>query len=138
MEIQFVDYKKWGIKPKIFDKYIDRLKKIVPETKGTLNVVFVNNPYIRELNKRYRNNNKPTDVLSFSYVGMVDFREVGFLGEIYISVPMARKQAREYKWRQEQELSKLFVHGFLHIFGYDHETEEDYKKMSKVEKRVLT
>lgn len=138
MDIQFINCKEWGIEPKSFTVYIKRLKKYIPDTEGVLNVVFVNDSYIRALNKRYRDNDKPTDVLSFSYINLIDLKNSGLIGEIYISVPTAEMQAKEYKWKLENELCKLFVHGFLHIFGYDHESDEDYKKMVRLEEEILS
>lgn len=137
MTIQFLNTGEWGIEPKEFDVYVKRLKKHVPEVEGILNVVFVNNEYIQALNKAYRKKDKPTDVLSFSYMDTPDFDGNELIGEIYISVPMAREQAKKNKVTFESELNKLFVHGFLHIFDYDHETDESYRVMSSIEDEVL-
>lgn len=137
MDIQFINTEEWGIDSKGFQKYIERLKKHVPDADGVLNVVFVNDDYIQSLNKAYREKDTPTDVLSFSYLDTSDFGETGLIGEIYISVPTAKKQAKEYKHLLSDELNRLFVHGFLHIFGYDHGVEVDYKKMKEVEDKVL-
>ena len=134
MDIQFINTKEWGIEPKAFQIFIKRLKKHVPGTAGVLNVVFVNDPYIRSLNKKYRKKDKSTDVLSFSYLDSPDFKETKLIGEVYISVPTAKRQTKE---TPQDELNKLFVHGFLHIFGYDHVLDKDYKKMYKVECEVL-
>ena len=102
---------------------------------GVLNVVFVNDAHIHSLNKEYRKIDKPTDVLSFNYQD-----EVGgeLVGEVYISVETAERQAKEYKHTLSDELHKLFVHGFLHIHGYDHENDEDYAVMSALEEKVLS
>lgn len=138
MDIQFINSEEWGIKTDAFRNSIDRLYKEVPETEGVLNVVFIDDSYIRSLNKNYRHKDKPTDVLSFSYLDTPDFNEgTDLIGEIYISIPTARRQAETFKWKLSDELNKLFVHGFLHVFGYDHETDEDYIIMSTIEKRVL-
>ena len=137
MNIQFINTKEWGIKEKHFQIYIKRLKKHVPDAEGILNVVFVNDAYIKSLNKTYRKKDEPTDVLSFSYLETPDFKETGLIGEIYINTPMAKKQAKENKLSLKDELNKLFVHGFLHIFGHNHESEKDFKKMNKIEREVL-
>ena len=143
MTIQFLNTGEWGIKKGQFKPIIGRLERQVPEvTKadavdGILNVVFVNDEYIRALNKAYRKKNQATDVLSFSYLDSPDFKETELIGEIYISVPMARRQAKENKATFESELNKLFVHGFLHIFGYDHKTDKEHKAMSVIEEKVL-
>jgi len=137
MDIQFINHEEWDIEAKTFDVLIRRLKKHVPEIAGELNVVFVDDAYIRSLNKQYRQKDKPTDVLSFSYLDSSDFDKTGLMGEIYISIPTAREQAKQNKEPLQRELDKLFVHGFLHIFGYDHIKDEDYRKMHKVECEVL-
>lgn len=152
MTIQFINTEDWGIEPKSFGVFIRRLKKHVPGAAGVLNVVFVNDSYIRSLNKRYRKKNKATDVLSFSYLDTPDFKETKLIGEIYISVEMAEKNVgatpapgttmepalgTTMEPALRDELSKLFVHGFLHVFGYDHELDADYEKMYKVECEVL-
>lgn len=133
MDIQFINYKEWGIKPKGFDIYINQLKKHVDNADGILNVVFVNDSYIKGLNKQYRKKNKPTDVLSFSYLD----EDTGLIGEVYISVETAKKQAKKAKHSLQDELNKLFIHGFLHIFGFDHESKEDAKIMEDLEGEVL-
>lgn len=138
MDIQFINCKEWGINPKWFKSSADRCKNSVPYAEGVLNTVFVNNPYIRALNNKYRSNDKPTDVLSFSYFNIQDIKKSGLIGEIYISVPIAKKQAKEYDHSIKSELNRLFVHGFLHIFGYDHEDDEDHRRMAKLEDEILS
>jgi len=137
MDVQFINAEEWGIDSKGFQVYIGRLKKHVKTVDGILNVIFVNDDYIRSLNKAYRKKDCPTDVLSFPYLESPDFEEGGLIGEIYISVETARRQAKEAETDLADELYKLFVHGFLHIFGYDHIKNEDYKKMHKIECEVL-
>ena len=132
MNIEFINDKEWGIDRRIFSPLIERLRGVVDKTEGVLNVVFVNNTYIQALNKSYRKKDEPTDVLSFNYGG-----DSELIGEIYISVDTAKRQAKEYKHTLPDELAKLFVHGFLHIHGYDHETEKEYKIMSKLEEKIL-
>ncbi len=141
MEIQFLNTSDWGIKKSQFTSVSGRLDGEVPKaakTDGVLNVVFVNDAYIKSLNKAYRKKNEATDVLSFSHLKSPDFKETNLIGEIYISVPTAKRQAKEAKLSFQSELNKLFVHGFLHIFGYDHENNKGYKVMSAIEKRILS
>jgi len=138
MNIQFINCKQWGINEESLRKCAKKAKKFVPKKKGELNVIFIDNPFIHELNKKYRNCDSPTDVLSFSYLNFIDIKESGLIGEIYISVPTAKKQAKEYQHSLTDELKKLFVHGFLHIFGYEHDTDEGYKKMTDMEEKIIT
>ncbi len=137
MNTQFINIEEWGIDEALFSPYIKRSKPHLPKTEGVLNVVFVDDKEIHRLNKEYRKKDKPTDVLSFSYIETPDFDHTGLIGEIYISVETAKRQAAEVGWTLEEELVKLFVHGLLHIFGYDHETDEEYEEMAALEKRIL-
>ena len=106
-----------------------------------LSVVLCDNAYIHELNKTYRNIDRPTDVLSFA---LNEGEEEGYdgpdtklLGDIVISLDKTREQADEYGHSFERELAYLTVHGMLHILGYDHMTDEDKTEMRKEEEFVL-
>jgi len=109
-----------------------------------VSVTFVTNEEIREINKQYRDKDSATDVISFALeelsegevvpVGM-DMPRV--LGDIIISVERTREQAEEYGHTFERELGFLAVHGFLHLLGYDHMTEEDEKEMFGRQKDIL-
>ena len=106
-----------------------------------LSVVLCDNTYIHELNKTYRNIDRPTDVLSFA---LNEGEEEGYdgpdtklLGDIVISLNKTREQADEYGHSFERELAYLTVHGMLHILGYDHMTDEDKTEMRKEEEFVL-
>lgn len=91
-------------------------------------VALVSDDRIRELNRRFRGYDKPTDVLSFEADGPdLD----GYLGDIVISVETASRQARRRGSSLPRELRLLTLHGFLHLLGYDHETDEG--QMRRVE-----
>ncbi len=90
---------------------------------GKVNLIFCENDYVRELNFRFRNLNKVTDVLSFLY------EEEGILGEIYIATLQAKAQAPRWKNTFYNELKRLIVHGSLHLAGYDHMNSPDRKRM---------
>lgn len=131
MEVKYLNQEEFGIDTAPFLSYTEKLGKAIVLMGGVLNVVFVNDKYIRALNKAYRGKDKVTDVLSFEY-GPDDL-----VGEVYVSVETAERQAKEYKHSASDELIRLIIHGILHIHGYDHEKDEDYRKMLKVEKEVL-
>ena len=135
MEVHYLNQKDFDIDTSVFLPYIKKLKDTIDTQKGGLNIVFVNDLYIRALNKSYRGKDVPTDVLSFNYD--YDTGEDGLIGEVYISVETAVRQAKDHRHSFEDELSKLLVHGLLHLHGYDHEEDEDYKKMYELEKKVL-
>ena len=109
-----------------------------------LSVTFVDNKFIHKLNKEYRNVDRPTDVISFAFLDGDEQRDTKLhgdgpvpLGDIYISVEKAKEQAEEYGHPLERELSFLFVHGLLHLLGYDHMTKEDEAVMFKLQDEIL-
>ena len=92
------------------------------------NLIIVDNDYIHELNKTYRNIDRETDVITFALEDddtMVLPENVRVLGDIYISIDRARSQAEEYGHSFLREICFLAVHGFYHLLGYDHMTPED-------------
>ena len=107
----------------------------------TFNLIIVDNEYIHELNKNYRGIDRETDVITFALEdedSLIMPEEVERnLGDIYISIDKARSQAEEYGHGLLRELSFLAVHGFYHLLGYDHMTEEEEKVMFKKQEEVL-
>lgn len=106
----------------------------------TFNLIIVDNSYIHELNKNYRGIDRETDVITFAlededsvYVPC----EERVLGDIYISIDKAIDQAREYGHSFLRELTFLAVHGFYHLLGYDHMTQEEEKIMFQKQEEVL-
>jgi probable rRNA maturation factor len=102
-----------------------------------ISLTIISDSEIKKINKKYRGKNTPTDVISFVYKETEKFPGEEMLGEIYISIDTAKKQAKEQKHSLKYELQFLFVHGVLHLLGYTHETEEKYKKMMEVASRIL-
>ncbi|MCM3126206.1 rRNA maturation RNase YbeY [Paenibacillus provencensis] len=118
---------------------------------GEVALTFVNDEEIHELNKEYRGIDRPTDVLSFAMNETLDEEldivyelEEGesvdvpdVLGDIIISVPTAIAQSEEYGHSVERELGFLFVHGFLHLLGYDHQDETSEAEMMGKQEAIL-
>ena len=109
-----------------------------------LSVTFVDNARIQEINKEYRNKDAATDVISFAMeeMGEDEMKIIGgdiprVLGDIIISIERTREQASEYGHSFERELGFLALHGFLHLLGYDHMTEDDEKVMFTKQKEIL-
>lgn len=101
-------------------------------------VIFTGDAEVRRLNAAYRGKRKTTDVLSFGEGGRWGGKGgERLLGDIVISVPQARRQARKAGKPLEDELAMLLVHGTLHLLGYDHETLKDERKMMPLQKRIL-
>ncbi len=124
------------------DKTAKRFKKNIKKTlkelglKGQmLTVHLCDDKEIKALNKKFRKKNKATDVLSFEPGDVA----LPVLGDIVISVETAKLQAKEYGHGLLEELSVLFVHGLLHLLGYDHEkSEEDETRQAEAEMHILS
>jgi probable rRNA maturation factor len=112
-----------------------------------LNIVFIEKDEIRQLNKKFRKKDGPTDVLSFSYQGdCTEFNvQKGFktAGEIIISPEVASDNIQPGKifpkpgWNFNKEIALLIIHGLLHIFDYEHESKEDGIKMENIQNSLL-
>ena len=93
---------------------------------------------IHELNREYRNIDRPTDVISFALEEDEDYEvKERLLGDIYISIDKVYEQAKEYGHSVKRELFFLVTHGFLHLLGYDHMNEEDEKEMFSLQEKIL-
>lgn len=103
------------------------------------NIILVDDTYIKNLNCEYRNIDKTTDVISFALEDAIDNyeTEVRVLGDIYISIDTAYKQARDYNHSKLREICFLATHGLLHLLGYDHIEEEDEIKMFGKQEELL-
>lgn len=127
----------------IFSKNLIIAKKKVSQVEVSLSLC--GNAKIRSLNKEYRGKDYATDVLSFQLHDSLRTDEDFFffdkilnLGDIIISREVAKKQAREFEITYEQELLHLFVHGLLHVLGYDHEiSDAEEKIMNKFEEQIV-
>ena len=106
-----------------------------PEGADRMAVCLVSDRRMRELNRRFRGRDATTDVLSFPAGGDVDPEGGRHLGDIVISVPAAFRQARTARHRLRRELEILLVHGYLHLLGYDHETDDG--TMLRVQRRLI-
>lgn len=116
---------------------------------GEVVVTLVDNQRIQELNLQYRGIDRPTDVLSFAMNETVEGELAiqmddetaselpNMLGDIVISVPQAMAQAEEYGHSLERELGFLAVHGFLHLLGYDHQSEAEEAEMFTRQEQIL-
>ena len=106
-------------------------------------VNIVDNEKIHEINREYRGIDRPTDVISFAFNDEVEGEvkiignPINFLGEIYINHERAKEQAEELNQSFEKEMCFLFVHGLLHLLGYDHMKPEDEEIMFGLQKEIL-
>lgn len=146
-------------KMSIPDDWIPMLEKLLQLagkaeglSEGEVALTFTDNEGIHALNRDYRGIDRPTDVLSFAMMdeGTEELDIIfevesedeadpisGMLGDIVISVEKAKEQSEEYGHSLEREIGFLFVHGFLHLMGYDHEDAESEAVMTSKQEAVL-
>ncbi len=133
--------------------YMDTIKEIVGkalekeelengnhDSHASCSIIIVDNDYIHTLNKKYRNIDKETDVISFALEDdktCINTGSIRLLGDIYISIDRAREQALEYGHSLKRELCFLAVHGIYHLLGYDHRNKEEEETMFKKQEEVL-
>lgn len=101
-------------------------------------LIIVGKSKIHSINKQYRNIDKETDVISFAEVDSNDsFGEDNYLGDIFINVDRVKSQAKEYDHSIKREFCFLFIHGMLHLFGYDHMNKKDEKRMFELQDKII-
>ncbi|AIQ65012.1 metalloprotease [Paenibacillus stellifer] len=135
----------------LMEQILEKAGKLEGVDGGEVDLTFVDNERIHELNREYRGIDRPTDVLSFALnESGEDEPEIVYevedssedipdmLGDIIISVTRAKEQAEEYGHSLERELGFLFVHGFLHLLGYDHQDEASEAEMMGKQEQVLS
>ena len=112
---------------------LDALEKIAQSlTDREIELIVTDNDTIASLNQEYRSKDTPTDVLSFPMENAVANMP---LGSIVISADFVQEKAKELGHGEKDEFSLLFIHGLLHLLGYDHET--DHGEMRKKEKEMI-
>lgn len=116
----------------------------VDSSKTECSLSFVDIEEIHSINKEYRGIDRPTDVISFALNDEVEDEleiiggdETNYIGDIIICVDIAKDQAKEYNHSLNRELGFLTVHGFLHLLGYDHMSEEDERVMFSKQESIL-
>ena len=105
--------------------------EVIDRDEKDIDIIFITDERMAELNKEYRDKEGTTDVLTFPY----DDAEVS--DEVYISFDRITKQAEEYKVSVAEELTKMIVHGILHSYGYDHTEKNDRIVMETKENNIL-
>lgn len=116
------------------------LKTLHIEDDVEVSCVLVDDERIHEINREYRHIDRSTDVISFAMEDNDQFYVEGMprtLGDIFISVDHAKKQAEEYGHSLRREMCFLFTHGILHLLGYDHMTDEQEKEMFGLQDKIL-
>lgn len=117
------------------DKIVKAVRSSIPKNKTIpeIGLVFVSPKKMRELNKKYRGKNKATNVLSFSEGPPNNLGA----GDIIICPEVVKKEAQAYGFTQKSWMTRLAVHGILHLIGYDHVRVKGSKEMEGLEKKIL-
>jgi len=104
-------------------------------------VIMVDEDRIHEINREYRNIDRPTDVISFASQDQLSIQvkeSTTELGDIFINVKAVREQAEQYGHSLKREFSFLVTHGLLHLLGYDHMKDDDEKEMNQLQEEILS
>lgn len=122
----------------IIDNILTLMSRVVKKEQNWLiNIVFLDDDSIKNLNNTYRNIDSSTDVLSFHYYNdFTDLKDEDIAWEIIMSENRIISQWKEEKHWSEKEFYILLIHSLLHILGYDHEDEKEYKIMNNLEKEI--
>ncbi len=116
-----------------------RCFKITGKKEGDISLVVCDDGFISSLNEKYLSEKSPTDVLAFPQrEGIKQPFDDRILGDIVISVETAEKQASQMGKTLVEEFKILFVHGLLHLLGYDHDTEDNKKQMDILAEKILS
>ena len=140
-----VENKLWNKKIKNPSNYIQKkIKKItqfnsLKKKRLSLTILLTGNSKMKYLNKKFRNKNKTTDVLSFPNLGIVDLKKrtntKTYLGDIALSYEIINRRSKTSNF--DLEFDKVWIHGYLHLLGYDHKKIKDYKVMKKIENKII-
>ena len=129
----YIDHLGWKKKIKDPKKYIRKKIKKASKILGLKNkefsILLTNSLKMKRLNYKFRNINKPTDVLSFPT------KENFYIGDVAISFEIINKRSQSNNF--EKEFDKIWIHGYLHLIGYDHKKLKECKKMRKKENLIF-
>ena len=138
----FSEEKAWSKKLKKKELFFNQICKSFPKKykflnkKISLSLMLSNNRNIKKLNKEFRNKNKSTDILSFPVEQKIKISNQTYLGDIIISYNFMNKPKSQKLKSFKEKLIKTFIHGFLHLLGFDHKKDKDIKKMLKEEEKI--
>ena len=135
----FSEEKAWTKRLKNADIFFKKICRAFPKKykfsnkKVSLSLLLSNNKNIKKLNKNFRNKNKPTDILSFPDSKKIKILKKTYLGDIIISYDHLDKPRSQNLNLFKEKVIKIFIHGFLHLLGFDHKKNINYSKMLKEE-----
>ena len=138
----FSEEKAWSKRLRNKDLFFQKICNAFPKKyrflnkKVSLTLLLSNNKNIQKLNKVFRKKNKPTDILSFPFNKKVRVSEQSYLGDIIISYNFMNKPQSLNTKLFKEKVTKIFIHGFLHLLDFDHKKNKDYIKMLKEEAQI--
>jgi probable rRNA maturation factor len=138
----FSDEKAWSKRIKKKEFFFKKICKAFPKKykflnkEITLTLLLSNNKSIKKLNKNFRDKNKSTDILSFPFDKKIKILKQTYIGDIIISYNFMNKPKSQNSKNFKIKTIKTFIHGFLHLLGFDHIKDKDYKKMLKEENYI--
>jgi len=138
----FSEEKAWSKRLRNKDLFFQKVCNAFPKKykflnkKVSLTLLLSNNKNIQKLNKNFRKKNKPTDILSFPLTKKVRISKQTYLGDIIISYNLINKPPSLNKKLFNEKVIKIFIHGFLHLLGFDHKKNKDHIKMLKEEGQI--
>ena len=138
----FSDERAWSKRLRNKDLFFQKICNAFPKKYKFLNkkvsftLLLSNNKNIQKLNKLFRKKNKPTDILSFPLTKKFRVSKQTYLGDIIISYNFINKPKSLNTKLFKEKLIKIFIHGFLHLLGFDHKKNKDYIKMLKEEGQI--
>ncbi|MFA6306135.1 MAG: rRNA maturation RNase YbeY [Candidatus Gracilibacteria bacterium] len=140
MEFDFTNETIVKIGKNVFENLFVRFSKFFEKKSGKISLIIVDDKKIRKINSEYRGFDEPTDVISFEYADdsfVVGGENIVAVGDIFISLDTAKRQAKEHGHSLDKEFEILFVHGLLHVIGFDHKNDKEEKEMEKQAKKIL-
>lgn len=145
MELLIINHtqeEQWPQYEKDLIRIMKQCERVLSITKEySVSLIFTDAQEIHEINQKYRNIDRPTDVISFALLDSEDDYEMlegeNELGDIFISIDAVKAQAESYGHSIQREVCFLFTHGLLHLLGYDHMNDEDEKEMFSIQDVII-
>ena len=138
----FSNERAWSKKLKKKDLFFKKICKAFPkkykfvDKNISLTLLLSNNKNIKKLNKDFRNKNKSTDILSFPFSKKVKISKKTYIGDIIISYNFMNKPKSQNIKKFKEKVVKTFIHGYLHLLGFDHIKNKDYRRMVSEEEKI--
>ncbi|HOP50035.1 MAG TPA: rRNA maturation RNase YbeY [Ignavibacteriales bacterium] len=127
-------YKKYKLNKSLVHNLVNEIKNLLDFSIKNIDINFVNNDVIKQINIDYLKHNYTTDIITFNYDGNNKILN----SEIFISIDEAKDNAEYFKCSLNDEIVRLIIHGFLHLVGYDDMNDQDYKVMKSKEDELVS